>query len=85
MGSGGMIYIPSFIKIGTSVEAILRFCLRHLRGCNICIADGRDFLNYANEMGSGAVIYVPSFIKIGSGIQMLMGGGDTQTQSKVIV
>jgi hypothetical protein len=42
MGSGGMVYIPSFMKIGTSVEAILRFCLRNLKGCNVCITDRRD-------------------------------------------
>jgi hypothetical protein len=38
----GMIYIPSFMKIGTGVQAILRFCLRRLRGCNVGITDGRD-------------------------------------------
>jgi hypothetical protein len=26
----GMIYVPSFIKIATSVQAILRLCLKHL-------------------------------------------------------
>jgi hypothetical protein len=41
MVSCGMIYIPSFIKVGTSVQAILRFCLRNLRGCNVGITDGR--------------------------------------------
>jgi hypothetical protein len=41
MASGGMIYIQSFMKIGTGVEAILRFCLRNLRGCNVGITDGR--------------------------------------------
>jgi hypothetical protein len=39
MGSGGMIYVPSFMKIGTGVQAILRFCLRNLRGHNIGITD----------------------------------------------
>jgi uncharacterized protein YraI len=42
MGSGGMIYFPSFTKTGTGVQAILRFCLRNLRGCNVGITDGRD-------------------------------------------
>jgi hypothetical protein len=27
MDSGGMIYIPTFMKIGTGVQAILGFCL----------------------------------------------------------
>jgi hypothetical protein len=72
MDSGSMIYIPSFMKIGSGIEEILRFCLRNLRGCNVGITDGRDFFNYAFEMGSGAVIYLPSFIKISSGLQKLI-------------
>jgi hypothetical protein len=40
MASCGMIYIPSFVKIGTSIQAILRFCLRDLRGCNVGTTDG---------------------------------------------
>jgi hypothetical protein len=39
--SCGMIYIPSFVKIGTGVQYILRFCLINLR-CNAGIIDGRD-------------------------------------------
>jgi hypothetical protein len=39
MGSCGMIYIPSFIKIGTGVQQILRFCLRNLRGRIVGITD----------------------------------------------
>jgi uncharacterized protein YraI len=37
MGSGGMICIPDFMKIGTGVQAVLRFCLRKLKGCNVGI------------------------------------------------
>jgi hypothetical protein len=40
----GMIYLPSFMKFGTGVQAILRLCLRKLRDCNVGITDGRDFL-----------------------------------------
>jgi hypothetical protein len=43
MGSGGMIYIPSFIKICKVVEGILRFCLRNLRGCNVGVNGGRIY------------------------------------------
>jgi hypothetical protein len=41
MDSDGMIYIyiPSLIKIGTGVEW---FHCSNLKGCNICITDGRD-------------------------------------------
>jgi hypothetical protein len=44
MASCGMIHIPSFMKIGTGVQAILRFCLRNLQGCDVGITDGRDLL-----------------------------------------
>jgi hypothetical protein len=36
------IYLQSVMKIGTGVQAILRFCLNNLRGCNIDIMNGRD-------------------------------------------
>jgi hypothetical protein len=47
MASCGMIYLPSFVKIGTGVQAILRSCLRNLRGCDVGITDGRDVFNHA--------------------------------------
>jgi hypothetical protein len=73
------------MKIGTGVQAILRFCLRNFRGRNVGITDERDSFSYAAEMGSGAVLYIPSFIKICSGIQKLMGGIHRHTDSKVIL
>jgi hypothetical protein len=42
MTSGGMIYIPGFMKIGIGVQAILRFYLRNLRCFNVGITDGMD-------------------------------------------
>jgi hypothetical protein len=36
------VMISSFMKIGTGVQEILRFCLRYMRGCNSGITDGRD-------------------------------------------
>jgi hypothetical protein len=39
----GMIHLSSFMTIVTGVQAILLFCLRNLRGCNVGITDGRDF------------------------------------------
>jgi hypothetical protein len=62
--------VSSFMKIGTDVQAMLRFRLKNLIGCNVGITDGK-FMKYAVETGSGAVIYIPSFIEIGSGIQKL--------------
>jgi hypothetical protein len=53
------------MKINIGVQAISRFCLRKLRGCNVGVTNGRSVFNYAVKMSSGAMIYVPSFIKIG--------------------
>jgi hypothetical protein len=39
--SCGMIYIPGFMRIGISIQAILRFRLSSLNGCNVGIKDGR--------------------------------------------
>jgi hypothetical protein len=44
MGPGGMLYLPSFMKIGRGVHEILRFFLRNLSGCNVGITDRRDLL-----------------------------------------
>jgi hypothetical protein len=37
-----MIYVPGFMKIGAGVQAILRFCNRNLRDCNVGIIEGKD-------------------------------------------
>jgi hypothetical protein len=42
LASDGMIYIPSFMKIGTDIEGILRFCFSNLKGCNIGVTDGSN-------------------------------------------
>jgi hypothetical protein len=44
MVSGGILYmyIPSFTKTGTGVQAILKLYLRNLRGYNVGITDGKD-------------------------------------------
>jgi hypothetical protein len=42
IASCGMIYVPSFMKIGTGVQGVLRFCHSKLRFCNVGITEGRD-------------------------------------------
>jgi hypothetical protein len=42
MISGGLIYIPSFMKTGTGVRVILRCRLCNMRGFNVGIIDGGD-------------------------------------------
>jgi hypothetical protein len=42
MASCGMICVPSFMKIGGSVQVILRFCHGNLRYYNDDITGGRN-------------------------------------------
>jgi hypothetical protein len=37
MAPRGMIYVSSFLKIRIGVQAILRFCLSNLNGCNVVL------------------------------------------------
>jgi hypothetical protein len=37
--SCGTMYVPTFMKTGKGVQAILRFCPRNFRGCNVGIID----------------------------------------------
>jgi hypothetical protein len=39
-----MAYIPSFMKINGGFQAVLRFILRNLRGCNTGSINGRGLL-----------------------------------------
>jgi hypothetical protein len=41
MASCGVKYISSLMKVGTSVQAIIKYGLRNMRGCNAgtCITD----------------------------------------------
>jgi hypothetical protein len=40
--SCGIIYVRSFTKLSPGVQAILRFCLINLSGCNVDITYERD-------------------------------------------
>jgi hypothetical protein len=42
MPSCGLIVLPSFIKIGADVKAVLRFCLNSLNFCNVGITDEKE-------------------------------------------
>jgi hypothetical protein len=42
MPSCGMISLPSFMKIGTGDQAMLKFCLSNLKGCIVGITDGKE-------------------------------------------
>jgi hypothetical protein len=64
ISSGVMIYIPSFIQIGSDIQTLIWGYTDRWEG----------FMKHAVEMSSGVMIYIPSFIQTGSGSQKLMGG-----------
>jgi hypothetical protein len=55
MASDGMIYVPSFMKIGSSIQVIFNLLPHNFRGCSVRNADG--FLIYIIRMVSGGMIY----------------------------
>jgi hypothetical protein len=65
------------------VQALLRGCLRNLKGWNI-ISDGRDLWITPLSWGSDVIIYMPSIIMFGAGIQKLMGRIHIQTHGQQI-
>jgi hypothetical protein len=70
VASCGSIYLPSFMEIATGIQAILRFCLSSLNGCDVGVADEGGFMMYAVEIGPGSMMYIPSSMTVGSGIQV---------------
>lgn len=64
MASGNMIHILGFMKFGVGFQAVLRFCHKNLRRCNVGVTD-EEFMKFAVVMASGNMICIPSFIKIG--------------------
>jgi hypothetical protein len=63
------IKLSSFMKMGTGVQAILRFSLRNIKGCNSGITDGRDVWSTPLRWNQ-----VSRFMKISSSIWKLIGG-----------
>jgi hypothetical protein len=73
MASSGMTYIPSFMKTGAGIEAILRLLAQQFQRLQCWYF--WDLTMYTVQMGSGAMIYIPSFIKIGFKHSRLVRGG----------
>jgi hypothetical protein len=59
------------MKIGTGIR-VIRFCLRYLRGLNVGITDGRDFMMNALETASCGMIHLSNFMMIGTGVQAIL-------------
>jgi hypothetical protein len=64
-----MLFLPSFMKIGTGVQATLRFCFSNMNGCKCWYCRWKWIMKYTVEMGSGVMIYAPCSMTVGSGIK----------------
>jgi cytochrome c553 len=81
MVSYGMIYIPSFVKIGAGLQAILRSVSAILEAVMLVllrdeapmfVLQTKGICAVCHEMASYGKIYIPSFMKIGAGLQKLL-------------
>jgi hypothetical protein len=72
---GGIIYIPSFMTIGSGIQVILRSVPQQFETLQCWYYLLECFVKYAVGIASGGMIFIPSFIKIGSGVQKSLGGG----------
>jgi hypothetical protein len=72
MVSGGMIWVPSFMKIGSSIQVILRLLPRHSERLQSWYYNWEGFMVYAIETTSYCMICIPSFMTIRSGIQVIL-------------
>jgi hypothetical protein len=69
MVSYSMIYLPSFMKIGTDSSNI-KVLPQQFERLNVGITFGRPVM-YSVEMGLGVTIYIPSSMTIGSAITVI--------------
>jgi hypothetical protein len=71
MDSGGMIYIPSFLTIGSGIQVILRLLPQRFERLQYWYYCWEGFMKYAVQMASGGKISILSFMNIDTGFQKL--------------
>jgi hypothetical protein len=72
MASGGMIYIPSFMKIGSSIQVILWFFPRQSERLQCWYYKWEGFMMYAFEMTSDGMTHTYQVsLRQTSGIQVI--------------
>jgi hypothetical protein len=60
------------MKIGIGVQALLRFCLSSLRGCNVGITDARDLCSTSFRWTQVAWYNIPSLMTVGYCTQVIL-------------
>jgi hypothetical protein len=81
----GMTHIPSFMKIGSGIQILLRLLPQQFKWLQYWYYSWEGFMMYAIEMPSGGMIYIQSFINTSSGIQKLLRGRVGHTQQGVLI
>jgi hypothetical protein len=79
MTSDGMIYIPSFVTIGSGIQVILRLLPEQFERLQCWYYRFEISVKYVVKMVSDFMIYMPSFIRIGPGVQRSLGRIRIQT------
>jgi hypothetical protein len=72
LGSGGMIYVSSFMMIHSGIQVILRLSLQQLDRLQCCYYWLEGFMKYATEMTSCGMICIPSFMTSYTGVQTIL-------------
>jgi hypothetical protein len=70
MASGGMIYVPSVMTIGSGSQVILRLLPQQSERLQCWYYWWEEFIKYVVQMVSGGKIYIWRFMMIDSGIQL---------------
>jgi hypothetical protein len=67
-----VIYVPSFVTIGSGIQVILRFLRQQFGRLQYCYYWWEGFIKCIIEMASFGMMYVPSFIKTCEGVQAVL-------------
>jgi hypothetical protein len=72
MATGGMIYIWSFITIGSIIQVKWRVLPQQYERLYYLYYWWDGLIKYSVEIASGGMIYIPSIVTIGAGIQLMI-------------
>jgi hypothetical protein len=70
--SDGVMYVSSFMTIGSGIQVIFRVLPQQSERLQCWHYRWDRFMKYAADMISGGMIYTPSFMTIGSGIRVIL-------------
>jgi hypothetical protein len=78
---GIMIYIPSFMTIGSGLLLMLKGNISRILEAVVLVLLTRRLMNYSVLIDSGVLVYMTSFVNTGSTTQKLVGRKNMQTHT----